>query len=408
MKDYMEGLNNTIRDFNDDLVIKNGLRLWDRAIIYPVQGKKREMILNRKSYLFRLEKEASFYCKSYTCILPSLQFKEAVFGMYLNDSFDENNKRYILKSLNNFPFKLNGNFCYEAHLEQGDVLDLGYNRIKFQRSDGKQSGIFYQNFPSENIVLSGLNILLLGETGTGKSKMAERIHYQGKRRGNFVQINPASFCEGLIESELFGHVQGAFTGASRYKTGAIAHADKGTLFIDEIDSLPLSIQVKLLIFLDSKKIRNVGSHQDERVDVRLIFASGRGLWDLVKEKKMRKDFYYRVTSGFSIILEPLRYNPKRIKIICDDYLQKTKSIIPSELIDFYMTCKWPGNIRQLIGHLDKKRTIYNKRKWEFDNFDKQLAAEFSFEELDDKNFLTMEEIKISYAYRTYLALGKRY
>ena len=293
-------------------------------------------------------------------------------------------------------------------MEQEDIVEMGYNQIKFTESN-KQSmkEDILQNFPSKDIVQSNVRILLLGETGTGKSNMAAEIHRKSCRAGNFVQINPASFSEGLVESELFGHIKGAFTGAFHHKQGAISQAHRGTLFIDEIDSLPLSIQIKLLIFLDTKKIRPVGGHQDKKIDVRLIFASGKNLSDMVNKKKMRSDFYYRVTSGFKIQLRPLRSDKEKIKMICEDYLQKTESKMIKGLMDFYMDYQWPGNIRQLIGHLHKKKTVYNGRKWRFDQMDEQLEGETLLLECKSHRFLTIQEVKIQYACKVYYILDKK-
>ena len=407
MENEVGDFNNGGRNFKHDTVTKKGLRPWDRATIFPLQGKRRQMILERTSYLFKLKKHISFHRESYFVLIPSLQYDNAVFGMFLSESSRDCDKRYLFKSLGRIPFKLNGSFCYEAHLEQGDILDLDYNRIEFGQSGRISTEGSFQNIPAENIVLSDVSVLLLGETGTGKSKMAEEIHLRSGRPGSFVQISPASFCEGLVESELFGHVQGAFTGAFRHKRGSMAEADHGTLFIDEIDSLPLSIQVKLLLFLDTKKIRPVGGHRDKKMNVRLIFASGKNLSDMVREKKMRNDFYYRITAGFTITLTPLRFDKKRIKMICDDYLRKTKSMMSEELMDFYMDCKWPGNIRQLIGQLEKKKTIYTKEKWRIDKMDEQLKEELLPIESGEYRFLTMEQIKMQYAWKTYHVLGKK-
>ena len=407
MENNDSGFDNGGRDFTHDRVAQRGLRPWDKVTIFPLQGKKRQMVLNRASYLFKLKKHTSFCCESYFISMPSLQYDNAVFGMFLSESGKDCDKRYLFKSLGNIPFRLNGSFCYEAHLEQGDILDLDYNQIQLREESKILVENPFDNLPPQKIIVSDISVLLQGETGTGKSKMAEEIHRYSDRKGNFVQISPTSFCEGLVESELFGHVKGAFTGAFRHKSGSMDLACGGTLFIDEIDSLPLSMQVKLLLFLDTKKIRPVGGCRDRKMDVRLIFASGKRLCSMVANKKMRSDFYYRITSGYTVTLKPLRFEKKRIKMICDNYHQKTKSIMDGELMDYYMDCQWPGNIRQLVGHLEKKKIIYGKGKWKFDEMDAQLKDELLPMESENHRFSTIEQMKIQYACKTYHALDKK-
>ena len=247
---------------------------------------------------------------------------------------------------------------------------------------------------------------LQGETGTGKSELARKIHRESGRGGNFVQINLSSFSEGLIESELFGHVKGAFTGAVSPKRGAIIEANRGTLFLDEIDSLPISIQTKLLLFLDSKKIRAVGSHTEEKVDARLIFASGRNLRELTGERMMRRDFYYRISSGVTLTLKPLRNDKEKIKDICDHFFQKEGLSIPGKLMEFYLGYHWPGNIRQLLGHLNKKKVMCHKYKWDFDHLDEELIGDALSLIQEHKQFCTIEELKQSYAYKVYLSFDR--
>lgn len=129
-------------------------------------------------------------------------------------------------------------------------------------------------------------IFLSGETGTGKSTLAREIHdISSRSKEPFVQINIASFSQNLVESELFGHAKGAFTGALFEKRGIFLEANKGTLFLDEIDSLSFELQTKLLLFLDDLKIRAVGSNHDKKVDVRLIVASGENLEDLIQKRR---------------------------------------------------------------------------------------------------------------------------
>ena len=213
------------RNIKDPLLASlapNGLREGDSFLMDIFQEKKKTFKLNRTLYTFKLH-------NSYEFDFLTAQIKLPVFGGYSGDFKMElisaenvkghNEKsRYIFKSLGNMPFKLNGSFVYEAFLERGDVIDLGYNRIHFLRSveaENKKDGIAIP----EALIKSSMPILLEGETGTGKTTLAKKIHEESGRIGNFVHLNLSAFSQNLIESELFGHVKGAFTGAMNAKKG---------------------------------------------------------------------------------------------------------------------------------------------------------------------------------------------
>ena len=298
-------------------------------------------------------------------------------------------------------FKLNGSLCFEAFLERGDVVTIDNNRLVFgaiTEASGEEEFLV----GNEKIVQSSINVLLEGETGTGKSRLAKLIHEQSGRSGRFVHINLSSFSEGLIESELFGHVKGAFTGAVGNKEGAFLEANRGTLFLDEIDSLPHSIQTKLLLFLDSKEIRPVGAASTTKVDVRLIFAAGKSLQHLVQKEKMRQDFYYRLSSGVVYKLPPLRERPGLIDSICQKLSVEDGIHIAPSLISFYKEVRWPGNVRQLIGHLNKKMVSAVGNKLVFDKEDELLLIENRMsQDTVKEEIISLEELKRKYAYKIY-------
>jgi len=217
----------------------------------------------------------------------------------------------------------------------------------------------------------------------------------------FVHINLSSFSEKLIESELFGHMKGSFTGAIAEKIGAFEQANGGTLFIDEIDSLPIELQAKLLIFLDEKKIRKVGGVKDLKVNCRLIFASGKNLRQLVANSQMRRDFYYRIISGAIIKLPTLRDNVQKIQSFCEEFEVENKVHMNQDLIDFYKSLPWPGNYRQLKSHLNKKRVIATGSKLLFDEMDEKLVQEssdlFDVNEYYQKD-MSLDELKYHYVH----------
>jgi transcriptional regulator with PAS, ATPase and Fis domain len=379
----------------------NGARLGDRIVVRPMQGRKREILLNRRE----LEINSSFKMGATyenNCLSIPKGDDDFSFSLCLcekegklgQDQFS----RYLLKSNTNIPFKINGTLSFEAFIERGDVIDLSFNRIMVFKNTLYQA---LDQVENPRIVDSGLDILIEGETGTGKSRLAKEISQKSNPNGNFVHINLSAFSIGLIESELFGHVKGAFTGAVTGKRGAFLEARGGTLFLDEIDSLPWEIQTKLLLFLDNKEIRAVGGGSSEKIKVRMIFATGQNLKNLVREGKVRKDFYYRITSGIKISLNPLRKDTNLLIKICDDFSLNRNIFISPKLIEFYKKLSWPGNIRQLLGHLEKKAALIKGNKMEFNHFDEELLEDDSSVFNPEAGFVSLDDLKFQYVNKVF-------
>ncbi len=195
-------------------------------------------------------------------------------------------------------------------------------------------------------------VLIQGESGTGKELVARAIQQRSRRVDKpFVTVNCAALPENLVESELFGHQKGAFTGASSDKPGLFEFADKGTLFIDEIGELPLQLQPKLLRVLEDGSLRRVGSHKERHVDVRIIAATNRDLSEAVSEGKFRDDLYYRI-NVMSLQLPALRHRPDDIVLLIDHYTGDQWDIEP-EARAALVNYDWPGNIRQLVNAIDR-------------------------------------------------------
>ena len=197
-------------------------------------------------------------------------------------------------------------------------------------------------------------MIILGESGTGKELAARAIHQAGARKGApFVKVNCAALTESLLESELFGHVRGAFTGAYRDREGRFELAHSGDIFLDEIGDLPLSIQVKLLRVLEEKVIERVGDSKPVPVNVRIVSATNRNLAQLVETGSFRKDLYFRI-KVFPIHLPPLRERPEDIPCLAEAFFRKLqlktgKQIegIGKNVLDCLMRYSWPGNVREL-------------------------------------------------------------
>jgi DNA-binding NtrC family response regulator len=207
----------------------------------------------------------------------------------------------------------------------------------------------------ERIAPTDATVLLLGETGTGKSAMARAIHQSSARSsGPFVIIDCGAISKSLIESELFGHERGAFTGATQTRRGAMEVCRGGTLFIDELDDLPLEVQPKLLRALEEREIYRVGSHAPIKLDLRIVAASKKDLRVEVAEGRFREDLYFRL-SVVIVPLPPLRERREDIPLLVDHFLgrQGTFDELQPEVRDRLSTHTWPGNIRELRNVIER-------------------------------------------------------
>ena len=224
-----------------------------------------------------------------------------------------------------------------------------------------------------------ISVLITGETGTGKELIAHEIHRRSARVNNpFVVVNCGAIPENLIESELFGHVKGAFTGAVASRPGKFQVADKGTLFLDEIGELPLNLQVKLLRALQERTVYRVGDSKPEKVDIRVVAATNRVLEDEIREGRFREDLYYRL-NVVTLFLPPLRERGDDVLIIAKALLSKHAEEMGSHVQGFTPQAlsaikkfNWPGNIRQLENRLKKALVLCDRtllsperlRSWE--------------------------------------------
>ena len=226
---------------------------------------------------------------------------------------------------------------------------------------GKSPAIEHVRQLVSNIADANADILILGETGTGKDLVAQNIHQASKRKNhNFTAINCGAMPENIIESELFGHEAGAFTGADRKRIGKFEHAHKGTVFLDEIESMPLHLQVKLLRVIQEKAIERVGSNETISLDIRIIAATKTDLKIASENNLFREDLYYRL-NVVQISLPPLRERTEDIPLLfqhlvrdaCSRYNQQTPPIPSPEYILILQNQRWEGNIRELKNEADK-------------------------------------------------------
>jgi len=218
----------------------------------------------------------------------------------------------------------------------------------------------------EAVARTNTTVLITGETGTGKEVIARAIHELSPRRNrNLVKVNCAAMPAGLLESELFGHERGAFTGAVNSHIGRFALADRGTLFLDEIGDMPLELQPKLLRVLQEREFEAVGSTRTTRVDVRVVAATNQDLKQMVRDREFREDLFYRL-NAFPIYLPPLRERKADIPELIEYFVQqfaasmdKTIETIPEETMRALVRHCWPGNIRELQNYIARGVILSN-------------------------------------------------
>jgi formate hydrogenlyase transcriptional activator len=210
----------------------------------------------------------------------------------------------------------------------------------------------------EVVAPTNATVLITGETGTGKEVIARAVHELSPRRTrNLVKLNCAAMPAGLLESELFGHERGAFTGAVASHTGRFTLADGGTLFLDEVGDMPIELQPKLLRVLQEREFEAVGSTRTTRVDVRVIAATNGDLWQMVQDREFREDLYYRL-NVFPVALPPLRERKKDIPELVEYFVEhfassmdKRIETIPEETMRAIVSYSWPGNVRELQNYV---------------------------------------------------------
>ncbi len=232
--------------------------------------------------------------------------------------------------------------------------------MDFEGIVGQSSALRHVLNLVETVAPSDSTVLLLGETGTGKELIARAIHERSRRKERtFVKLNCAAIPTGLLESELFGHERGAFTGAIAQKIGRLELADQGSLFLDEVGDIPIEIQPKLLRALQEREFERLGSNRTKKVDVRLVAATNRDLEQMMENREFRSDLYYRL-NVFPIRIPPLRERPEDIPLLVRYFTQKygrlmNKEIesIPAAAMRKLSSWHWPGNIRELENFIER-------------------------------------------------------
>jgi formate hydrogenlyase transcriptional activator len=238
--------------------------------------------------------------------------------------------------------------------------DRSHQENRFEGIVGRSSALRQVLQLVETVARGNSTVLLLGETGTGKELVARAIHNRsGRRVRAFVKLNCAAIPGGLLESELFGHERGAFTGAIAQKIGRLEMADRGSLFLDEIGDISLDLQPKLLRVLQEREFERLGSTRTTKVDVRIVAATHRDLEEMISKGQFRSDLYYRL-NVFPIVIPPLRERPEDIPLLVQHFVEvaaqkmdKTIDTIPSPTMNALAEYRWPGNIRELENVIER-------------------------------------------------------
>ena len=231
---------------------------------------------------------------------------------------------------------------------------------KFEHIIGRSASLWAVLDHVQIVAPTDSTVLILGETGTGKELLAQAIHNRSSRRDRpFVKVNCAAIPSGLLESELFGHERGAFTGAIMRKLGRFELANGGTLFLDEIGDIPPELQSKLLRVLQEQEFERLGSTQTTSVDVRVVAATSRDLPQMVANREFRSDLYYRL-NVFPVRLPALRERPEDIPLLvrhfvdlCSKRMKKSVERVPIAAMGVLSSYKWPGNVRELQNFIER-------------------------------------------------------
>jgi formate hydrogenlyase transcriptional activator len=284
------------------------------------------------------------------------------------DAFDNDEISFLIQVANQVAIAVENALAYGKIAELTDRLaqenlylqDEIRGEMDFEGIVGQSSALRHVLSLVETVAPSDSTVLLLGETGTGKELIARAIHDRSRRKDRtFVKLNCAAIPTGLLESELFGHERGAFTGAISQKVGRLELADQGSLFLDEVGDIPIDVQPKLLRALQEREFERLGSTRTKKVDVRLVAATNRDLEKMIERREFREDLFYRL-NVFPIRIPPLRERPEDIPLLVRYFTQKygrrmEKQIdsIPTAAMKKLAAWHWPGNIRELENFIER-------------------------------------------------------
>lgn len=268
----------------------------------------------------------------------------------------------------------------------------------------------------ERVAETEATVLITGESGTGKELVARALHARSRRKdGPMIAINCAAIPEALLESELFGHMKGAFTDAKASKRGLFQEASGGTLFLDEIGEMPLAMQAKLLRALEERRVRPVGSNEEVAFDARLVVATNRDLETLVHERKFREDLYYRV-NVVHVEVPPLRSRGHDILLLAQTFIERMSKRHGKQVIGMspevgkkLLAYAWPGNVRELLNSMERAVALARLEELSLEDLPPKIqdyvSTRFVLEGTDPTEMLTLDEIEKRYIQRVMEAVS---
>ena len=280
-------------------------------------------------------------------------------------------KDYIIKKdnciveLTNSIQNLSANVSLRKEVEE--LKNRIIDRSRYEQMIGESPAILNVIRMMQKVEKSNMMVMVTGENGTGKEMIGKLVHYNSPRmREPYVAVNMAAIAEDLIESELFGHEKGSFTGADNRRLGKFEEANRGTIFLDEIGEMDMSMQSKLLRVLQEGAITRVGGNKEIQLDVRVVAATNKNLPQMVKDGKFREDLYYRL-SGFPVHLPPLRDRGNDVIILAKHFLKNfcesnkmPQKSFTREALEAFMKHNWPGNVRELKSTVERAAIIADK------------------------------------------------
>ena len=354
---------------------------WLEEIVVPATGRPASKVLESGKPLIFDSQALSRYGPQLNlwsigirslCVLPMMSRDRVIgtlnLGQLRDGAFSQGDVDFLSQVANQIAIGVENALNYEQVTEARERLVEERNYLNeeirtehdFEAIIGQSPALKRILKQAELVAPTGSTVLILGETGTGKEVLARAIHdISPRRERTFVSVNCAAIPMGLLESELFGHEKGAFTGAIAQKTGRFELAHQGTLFLDEVGDIPLELQPKLLRVLQEQEFERLGSTRTLHVDTRLMAATSRDLTQMVENREFRGDLYYRLNI-FPILVPPLRERPEDIPLLVahftDKYarrMDKRISKIPAETMDALKHYYWPGNVRELQNFIER-------------------------------------------------------
>jgi formate hydrogenlyase transcriptional activator len=354
---------------------------WQEEIVVPAKGRPASRVLESGQPLVFDSQALSQYSPQLNlwsvgikslCVLPMISRSRVVgtlnLGQLRDGAFSREDVDFFAQVANQIAIGVENALNYQQVEEARERLAEERNYLTeeirtehdFEAIVGQSPALKRILKQAELVAPTGSTVLIMGETGTGKEVLARAIHDISPRRDRtFVSVNCAAIPMGLLESELFGHEKGAFTGAIAQKIGRFELAHQGTLFLDELGDIPLELQPKLLRVLQEQEFERLGGTRTLRVDIRLVAATNRDLAQMVEDREFRSDLYYRLNI-FPILVPPLRERPEDIPLLVahftDKYarrMDKRISNIPAETMDALKRYHWPGNVRELQNFIER-------------------------------------------------------